>query len=162
VKTEKERMSGSSQPKEKRRPRLLVVDDDRLLSAILQANLEHKGYNIILASSVLAAVQQMRLQRPDLIVLDVVLPGTSGFYWCQRLKADPDTRDIPVLMISGSTVGEQALEAGADAFLPKPIDIRALLAKIRELLKLRSQKQGWSGINASAVKGINVAGRRNP
>ncbi len=115
---------------------ILVVDDDRLVSALLQANFEQRGYNIVLVSSVLAAVHSMRIQKPDLIILDVVLPGTSGFAFCRRLKATQGTERIPVLMISSEDVREKALEAGANAFLTKPFDIVQMQALVLQLLSL--------------------------
>jgi diguanylate cyclase (GGDEF)-like protein len=117
---------------------ILVVDDDRLLSAILQANLEHKGYRVILAGSVVAAVQAMRLRQPDLLILDVVLPGTSGFTLCRRLKSDQGTRSIPVLMVSGTAKAAEAKEAGADAFLAKPFSAADLMRTVHELLAVKT------------------------
>ena len=114
---------------------ILVVDDDRLVSAVLQANFEQEGYNIILASSVLAAIHFLRDRLPDLIILDVVLPGASGFALCRSLRADPVTAAIPVLMVSSTAESEQALEAGADSFLAKPFNITILLNAVKQLLQ---------------------------
>lgn len=115
--------------------RVLIVDDDRLISAVLHANLEQKGYNIMMVNSVLAAVHSMRTQLPDLVILDVVLPGTSGFAFCRRLKASQTTQHIPVIMVSSTAACEQALEAGADAFLSKPFNIRLLLQTVAQFLQ---------------------------
>lgn len=114
---------------------ILVVDDDRLVSAVLQANFEQEGYNIILASSVLAAMHSLRDRLPDMIILDVVLPGASGFVLCRRLRADPVTAAIPVLMVSSTAESEQALEAGADSFLAKPFNITTLMNTVKQLLQ---------------------------
>lgn len=115
--------------------RILIIDDDRLVSAVLQANFEQKGYNIIMVNSVLAAVHSMRVQQPDLVILDVVLPGTSGFAFCRRLRANPVTKHIPVLMVSSTADREQALEAGADVFLTKPFNMKLLLQTVAQLLQ---------------------------
>lgn len=115
---------------------VLIIDDDRLVSAVLQANFEQKGYNIVMVNSVLAAVHSMRTQQPDLVILDVILPGTSGFAFCRRLKANPGTKHIPVLMVSSTAAEEQALEAGADAFLAKPFNMKLLLQTAAQLLHI--------------------------
>ncbi len=114
---------------------ILVIDDDRLVGAVLQANLEQEGYNIMLVNSVLAATLAMRDQRPDLVILDVLLPGTSGLAFCQRIKSSPETANIPVLMVSSMVAEEQALEAGADAFLQKPFRITTLMRAVSQLLQ---------------------------
>lgn len=114
---------------------ILVIDDDRLVSAVLQANFEQEGYDIILVSSVLAAVHVLRNQLPDLVVLDVVLPGASGLAFCRRLRSNLATADIPILMVSSSAQSEQALEAGADAFLAKPFNITILFETIEQMLQ---------------------------
>ncbi len=116
-------------------PSILIIDDDRLVSAVLQANFEQKGYSIMLVNSVLAATLAMRNYRPDLVILDVFLPGTSGFAFCQRLKSNRETAGIPVLMVSSTAVKEQALEAGADAFLQKPFNITVLMQTVDQLLR---------------------------
>lgn len=113
---------------------ILVVEDDRLLSAILQANLQHKGYQVLLAGSVVAALQAMRLRRPDMLILDVLLPGTSGFTLCRRLKGEDATCSIPVLMVSGTAQAEEAAQAGADAFLVKPFSATQLMQTVSRLL----------------------------
>ncbi|HHW98990.1 MAG TPA: response regulator [Firmicutes bacterium] len=115
-------------------PSVLVIDDDRLVSAVLQANFEQKGYNIMLVNSVLAATLAMRNHRPDLVLLDVFLPGTSGFAFCRRLKTNPETAGIPILMVSSTPAKEQALEAGADDFLQKPFNITVLMKTVDRLL----------------------------
>lgn len=114
---------------------ILVIDDDRLVGAVLQANLEQEGYNIMLVNSVLAATLAMRDQRPDLVILDVFLPGTSGLAFCRRIKSSPETANIPVLMVSSMVAEEQALEAGADAFLQKPFRITTLMRAVSQLLQ---------------------------
>lgn len=112
---------------------ILLVDDDRVLSDILRAILEQEGYNVILANCVIAAMQAMRQQLPDLVILDIVLPGTSGFTFCQQLKADATTKNIPVLLVSGRR-WKQLWQSGADEFLSKPFDPVKLLAAVRRLL----------------------------
>lgn len=124
---------------------ILVVDDDRLLSAILQANLEHKGYSVVLAGSAVAAVQAMRLRQPDMLILDVMLPGTSGFTLCRKLKQDDSSKAIPILMVSSTAQVEEARAAGADAFLSKPFGAGQLMQLVHELLALRAMNQSRIG-----------------
>ncbi len=120
--------------------RVLVVEDDRLISALLRGNLEHCGYEVDVAGSAMAALQSIKERVPDLLVLDVVLPGTSGYMLCRKLKGDPHTSQVAVLMVSSSGNPETAAEAGADAFLAKPFDIRKLLQVVYDLLREQKQK----------------------
>lgn len=114
---------------------IMIVDDDRLISAVLQANFKQKGYNILAVHSAVGASIAMRRCLPDLIILDVILPGTNGLDFCGILRTNQDTGHLPILMISSTDVGEQSLQAGADAFLLKPFDISIMLATVAELLQ---------------------------
>src|SRR5204862_6201562 len=85
------------------------------------------------AANTRAAADEIAYQRPDAIVLDVAMPGESGLSLCRRLKDDPATKDIPVVLLTGSVLGEEAADAGADAFLTKPFGPLELLGLIERL-----------------------------
>lgn len=135
VKDERPPLGASWSDENGTRRRVLVVEDDRLISALLRGNLEHCGYEVDVSGSAMAALQSIRDRLPDLLILDVVLPGTSGYTLCRKLKSDPQTSQVAILMVSSSGSPEAAAEAGADAFLTKPFDIRKLLQIVYDLLR---------------------------
>ena len=110
--------------------RLLLVDDDPGLRALLRATLDAVDVQVEEAEDVPSALAVIRRRRPDAIVLDVNLPGMDGLAFTRQLKRDRATKDIPIVILSGSDGGnsEAALEAGADSFLGKPFSPLELLA----------------------------------
>jgi adenylate cyclase len=120
-------------------PTLLVVDDTPQNIRVLEALLAPRGYAVIAATSGAQALENVAAERPDLVLLDVVMPGMSGYEVCQRLRADPATAFVPVVMITASGDQErlQALEAGADDFVQKPFNQAELLARISSLLRIK-------------------------
>jgi adenylate cyclase len=119
--------------------RILVVDDTPQNIKLLEALLEPRGYDVASAQSGEEALASVAVNPPDLVLLDIVMPGTDGYEVCRRLRADERTRAIPVVMITASG-GEQkvkALEAGADDFITKPFDKSELLARVNSLLRIK-------------------------
>jgi len=120
--------------------RILVVDDVDANIRLLQAKLQAEYYEVLIANSGQEALAIAGEQQPDIILLDVMMPGMDGFTVCKRLKHDPDTRHIPVVLVTAlddrvdRVIG---LEAGADEFLTKPIDDLTLLARIKSLTRLK-------------------------
>ena len=112
---------------------ILVVDDDELNRSLLTKNLEHAGHRTSAADNGFAALQALESDRPDVVLLDIEMPGIDGIEVLERLKADDDLRHIPVIMISGVDDTDaivRCLGAGADDFLPKPFDPAILRARI--------------------------------
>lgn len=120
--------------------RVLVVDDIEANVRLLQAKLQHEYYDVITATRGEEAVQKARREQPDIVLLDVMMPGMDGFETCRRLKSDPETRHIPVVMVTaldGRDDRVRGLQAGAEDFLTKPIDDMQLMARVKSLVRLK-------------------------
>lgn len=121
--------------------RILVVDDVEPNVRLLEAKLTLEYYEVLTAADGATALQIASDERPDIILLDVMMPGMDGFETCRRLKADPVTRHIPVVLVTALDGREdkiKGLESGADDFVTKPIDDVILFARVRSLLRLKS------------------------
>ena len=121
--------------------RILVVDDVEANVRLLEAKLTLEYYEVLTAGDGSTALQVAYEERPDIILLDVMMPGMDGFETCRRLKADPVTRHIPIVLVTALDGREdklKGLDAGADDFVTKPIDDVILFARVRSLLRLKS------------------------
>jgi two-component system, cell cycle response regulator len=126
--------------------RILVVDDNLLNVKLLAAKLAKDYYTVITAENGKDAMQKAVKEQPDLILLDIMMPEIDGFEVCRRLKGDPATRHIPIVMVTAlSDVADRVhgLEVGADDFLTKPINDVALMARVRSLLRLKRIMDEW-------------------
>ncbi len=120
--------------------RILVVDDIEANVRLLEAKLQAEYYDVLSASDGETALAIAAAEKPDLVLLDIMMPGMDGFEVCRRLKDDPSTRHIPVVLVTaldGRTDRITGLEAGADEFLTKPIDDVLLFARVKSLTRLK-------------------------
>jgi putative two-component system response regulator len=123
-----------------RMTKILIADDDPVLRKYLSAVLEKQDYQYATAANGIEAIEKVTADSPDLILLDVMMPEMDGLEVCKKLKDNPSTRRIPVVLITGSTDRElriKGLSAGANDFLTKPIDRPELIARIRNLLRIK-------------------------
>jgi len=120
------------------KPAVLIVEDEQPVVELIRYNLEREGFRVQIARDGEEALLQVRESKPDLVLLDWMLPQLSGIEVCRRLRLDTETRNLPVIMLTAR--GEEAdrirgLDTGADDFIPKPFSISELLARIRAVLR---------------------------
>jgi two-component system alkaline phosphatase synthesis response regulator PhoP len=117
--------------------RILVVDDEIYIVHILDFSLGMEGYEVLTALDGEQALEKARTEKPDLIVLDIMMPKLDGYETCKRLKADPEVKDVPVILLSakGRNVDQKVgFEVGADDYITKPFSPRKLVERINAIL----------------------------
>ena len=123
------------------RPRILVVEDNPINIQVVESFVERAGYEVLIAEDGATALTMVQTAAPDLILMDLQLPGIDGFEVTRRLKADPATRTIPIIAVTAyAMVGDEARAraAGCDDYITKPINRRVLLEAIARHLPDRS------------------------
>ncbi len=126
--------------------KILVVDDIAPNVKLLEAKLAREFFRVITAMSGPEALEKAKTEKPDVILLDIMMPGMDGFEVCEKLKADPATQNIPVVMVTALTdISDRVrgLEAGADDFLSKPVNDLALMSRVRSLIRLKMTADEW-------------------
>lgn len=119
---------------------ILIVEDDRSLAEVLEYNLRQDGYQTAVANDGQEGLRQARLKSPDLVLLDLMLPMVDGLEVCRRLRADPVTRNMLVLMLTAKTEETDEVvgfSVGTDDYVAKPFSVKVLLERIRALLRRR-------------------------
>ena len=144
--------------------RILIVDDIPANARLLEAKLSAEYYQVATARDGFEALAAARRWQPDLILLDVMMPGMDGFACCRKLKEDPATLHIPVVMVTA--LGEAAervagLDAGADDFLSKPVDYATLMSRVRSLVRLKRLLDEWRA-RGETVRALGLASDRLP
>ena len=135
--------------------RVLVVDDIPVNVKLLEAKLLVEYSEVVTANDGHAAIEIARQQSPDIILLDVMMPGMDGYQTCEKLKSDPECTHIPVVMVTAlNEVRDRVrgLKAGADDFLTKPVNDVALFARIRSLVRLKRASDEWRSREATAME----------
>jgi DNA-binding response OmpR family regulator len=118
--------------------KILLVEDDPEVRQFLQTALEMEGYRVLTAPNGVKLISNIRVDRPDLILLDIMLPWVDGYELCKAIKAHPEYRKIPVIFVSVRNTPDEikaGLACGADDYIPKPIDIEKFHAAVRRLIE---------------------------
>jgi DNA-binding response OmpR family regulator len=122
---------------------VLVVDDDVTIRRLLQITLETEGFGVVTAGDGIEALRRVQADpRPDLVLLDIMMPGMDGLQVCHTLKNDPATQEMPVVLLSAKAQShdvELGLRVGADDYVTKPPDLLDLVARIRALLPVAAE-----------------------
>lgn len=117
---------------------ILIIEDERDIVELLSYNLEQEGYTIFFSTSGEEALTMVQQKNPDLILLDLMLPGVDGLDVCRHLKRNETTRNIPIIMLTAKSEDSDVitgLEMGADDYIPKPFSPKVLIARIRSVLR---------------------------
>ena len=143
-------------------PQILVVEDDPDIAELIRHYLEKSGYTVHMLASGGAVLSRVRVEQPDLIVLDLMLPGLDGLMVCQALRADPHTAAIPIIMVTARADEADriaGLELGADDYVTKPFSAKELTARVTALLR-RVQRRDTPG-SSVRYRGIEIDGDRH-
>jgi sigma-B regulation protein RsbU (phosphoserine phosphatase) len=122
------------------RPAILVVDDEPSNIRILQIQLRARGYTVVTATNGQEALERVKTDEPDLILLDIMMPHMDGFEVCRRVRANAATQFVPIVMVTALSDTQdriRAIEAGADDFISKPFDSHEVLARVRSLVRIK-------------------------
>ena len=136
------------------KPKILIVEDDPDISELIHFNLEKAGYQTVRAEDGEQALRLTQKHQPDLILLDLLLPGLNGLEVCRRLKRDPAVQHIPIMMVTAK--GDEmdrvvGLELGADDYVVKPFSIREIILRIQKLLDRREKQAAPSFLKADSL-----------
>jgi DNA-binding response OmpR family regulator len=121
-------------------PSILIIDDDINIRNVIKLNLTKENYEVMCAEDALEGISKIATYRPDLIILDIMMPAIDGYEVLNLLKTSDNLNDIPVIMLTAKDEMEDMIRGfnyGADDYLPKPFEIRELSAKIRALLRIK-------------------------
>jgi two-component system phosphate regulon response regulator PhoB len=140
-------------------PRILIIDDERALADALASNLEREGFNVSVAYDGRSGLLRAQRTLPDLIVLDLLLPVMPGLKVCQSLRASPQTRSIPVIMVTAKSEESDQLVGfalGADDYVVKPFRMKVLVERIKRLLGRSRKQRGLPSGMMSASRGVVI------
>jgi len=143
---------------------ILVIEDDRDILEVVRYNLEREGFRVLEAGDGERGIETTQKSKPDLVLLDLMLPGVDGLEVCRRIRELPESKDIPVVMITAK--GEEAdvvvgLEMGADDYLPKPFSPRELVARVRAVLRRVNRAPAEAGRTRIEIRDIVLDATRH-
>lgn len=135
--------------------KVLVVDDEKDITALVAYHLEREGFRVLQAHDGLQALELVKRERPSLLVLDLMLPHLSGLDVCRRLRKEPDTARLPILMLTAKaeeTDKVLGLELGGDDYLTKPFGPKELVARVKALIRRSEEVQGGEVVKAGSLE----------
>jgi len=141
---------------------ILVIEDEPDIRALIEFNLKKFDYNVLLSSNGETGLKHVRSYEPDLILLDLMLPGIQGLDVCRVIKSDPNLKNTPIVILSALGQEEdivKGLEAGADDYVTKPFSLDILNARIKTVLRRYSKKEDEDVNNTISFQGIKISSR---
>ena len=135
--------------------KVLVVDDEKDITALVAYHLEREGFRVLQAHDGLQALDLVKRERPNVLILDLMLPHMGGLDVCRRLRKEPDTARLPILMLTAKaeeTDKVLGLELGGDDYLTKPFGPRELVARVKALIRRSEEPQGDEVVAAGALE----------
>ena len=141
--------------------RILIIEDERDIGELLEYNLQKEGYDTILANNGESGLKIARKEKPNLLLLDLMLPGIDGLDVCRLIKSDSDIKDISIVMLTALGQEEdivKGLESGADDYITKPFSFKVLIARIQSVLR-RGQVEELNDEQGVNVMGVKIAPR---
>ena len=124
--------------------KILAVDDEKHILRLVQINLEKAGYEVVTGSNGREAIEKVRSEKPELVVMDVMMPEMDGFEALKQLKADPETADIPVIMLTAKAQDADVFhgwQSGADLYLTKPFNPMELLTFVKRIFDAKGEAE---------------------
>ena len=140
---------------------ILVIDDEKDLIELVRYNLEKEGFDVIAATDGQSGLDVIKRHRPDLVVLDLMMPGLDGLQVCQRLRSDPRSGRIPVIMLTAKATEADrvvGLELGADDYITKPFSPREVVARVKAVLRRSAPHQEQAQVIRSGELVIDLSG----
>lgn len=128
--------------------KILAVDDEKNILRLVEANLQREGYDVVTAGNGVEALQRVEEERPDLVVLDVTMPEMDGFEVLQALRAKPETRELPVIMLTAKAQESDVLQgwqSGVDMYLTKPFVPNQLILFVKRIFEAQSKDSSEEG-----------------
>ena len=140
---------------------ILVIDDEKDLIELVRYNLEKEGFDVIAANDGQSGLEVVKRHRPDLVVLDLMMPGLDGLQVCQRLRSDPRSGRIPVIMLTAKATEADrvvGLELGADDYITKPFSPREVVARVKAVLRRSTPEHNQQQVIRSGDLTIDLGG----
>jgi two-component system alkaline phosphatase synthesis response regulator PhoP len=139
--------------------KILIVDDEKAIVDLISYNLEKEGFATIKAYDAESALELVKAVKPDLVILDLMLPGIRGLEVCKFIRKNPDTEALPIIMLTAK--GDQVdkilgFEMGADDYITKPFNVRELIARVRAVLRRAEVRPGLDKREQFAYKGLQI------
>ncbi len=139
--------------------KILVVDDEKDIADLVSYNLEREGFAVVKAFDGETALAKVRSEKPDLLILDLMLPGVGGLDVCKKIRANPETSSLPMIMLTAKAYETDkiiGLELGADDYMTKPFSVKELVARVRTVLRRVQEGKKLSAEERFEFQGLSI------